>query len=109
MQLMLLTLPTPAPTLGRPRAIGMEWLNLALPAQTAFSLEQQRRELRGCSDPDVLRAMAEALLQEVHHLSNINKQLVAQVLNLEVDLVNAGGLPAPSEKHMAWAREILDE
>lgn len=87
----------------------MDWLNLELPAQTAFSLEQQRRELRGCSDPDVLRAMAEALLQEVHHLGNINRQLVNQVLGLEVDLAQAGGLPAPSERHMAWARELLDE
>lgn len=87
----------------------MEWLNLELPAQSAFSVEQQRRELRNCSDSDVLRAIAEALVQEVHHLSNVNKQLVVRVMRLEVDLAIAGGLPAPDERHMAWAREILDE
>lgn len=87
----------------------MEWLNLELPAQTAFSLEQQRRELRSCSDPDVLRAMSDALLQEVHHLSNVNRQLVAQVVRLEVDLALSGGLQAPDERHLAWARELLNE
>lgn len=87
----------------------MDWLNLELPAQTAFTIEQQRRELRTCSDPDVLRAMAEALLQEVHHLSNVNRQLVIQVGRLEVDLARAGGLPAPDERHLQWAQELLSE
>lgn len=85
----------------------MDWLDLELPAQSAFHLEQQRRELQGCSDPDVLRAVAEALLQEVHQLSNVNRQLVGQVAQLEVGLAQAGGLPGPDERHLAWARELL--
>lgn len=87
----------------------MKWLNLELPDQTAFRAEQQRRELRNCNDPDVLRAIAEALVQEVHHLGNVVNQLVGQVAELEVDLAKAGAFPAPSAEHMDWATQILKD
>ena len=87
----------------------MDWLDLDLPTQSAFRLEQQRRSLQGCNDPDVLRAVAEGLLQEVHHLGNVVSQLMAQVGRLELDLAQAGAFPPPTEEHLQWARDVLDD
>lgn len=87
----------------------MEWLNLELPAETQFRLEHHRRELRSCSDPDALRAVAEALVQEVHHLSSVVNQLMGQVGDLELQLAKAGAFPAPSDEHYRWAQELRQE
>lgn len=86
----------------------MEWLDLDLPAQSAFQLEYQRREVRGCNDPVLLQAVAEGLLQEVHHLSNVVNQLTGQVADLEVQLAQAGAFPEPSQEHYRWVREVLE-
>jgi len=47
---------------------GMDWLDLDLPPQTAFHMEQQRRELQACNDPDVLRSFALGFLQQTHQM-----------------------------------------
>lgn len=85
----------------------MEWLDLELSAETSFRLEQQRRELRTCDDPAILRAVAEGLLQQVHHLSAVVHQLVGQVGDLELELAKAGAFPEPDERHLRWAQELL--
>lgn len=85
----------------------MDFLDLELPAQSAFRLEQQRRELQACGDPDALRSVAEGLLRHVHHLSNVVGQLMVQVGRLEVELAQADALPLPSDEHLEAARSMF--
>jgi hypothetical protein len=84
----------------------MDWLDLELSSSGAFRLEQQRRELRSCSDPVVLAAMAEALLESLHHQANVIAQLLRQRVRLEVELMQAGGMPEPGDWHLQAAREL---
>lgn len=81
----------------------MEWLDLDLPAQAAFRLEQQRRELRACTDPDVLRAVAEGALQLAHQQGNVSRQLLETVARMEAER----GQSAVSDRHLQWAQGLL--
>lgn len=85
----------------------MFWLDLNLPLSDEFEIEKQVRYIRACTDIEELRSVTIALLRFATQQAHVSNQLVAQVAEIESDLIGLGHCPEPTAEHHAMAAEIL--
>ena len=85
----------------------MFWLDLNLPLSDEFEIEKQVRYVRACTDVEELRGLAVALLRFATQQAHVSNQLVAQVAEIESDLLGLGHCSEPTAEHHAMAAEIL--
>ena len=85
----------------------MFWLDFNIPLSDEFEIEKQVRYVRACTDIKELRSVTIALLRFATQQAHVSNQLVAQVAEIESDLIGLGHCPEPTAEHHAMATEIL--
>ena len=85
----------------------MFWLDLNLSLSDEFEIEKQVRYVRACTDIEELRSLTVALLRFATQQAHVSNQLVAQVAEIESDLIGLGHCPEPTAEHHRMAAEIL--
>lgn len=87
----------------------MGWLRFGLPMEEAWEVEKQARQIRECNDLDRLRDLAEQAFRAWCTQTDITRQLLGQVAELEVQLAQLGAIEEPDAQYVQWARELAAE